>query len=92
MKSIAEIHDLAPTVELVDALHELVREEEVRVGTEKKPGGAYTRWAKQASSKSSQYETQTARLHAVRLVIATMSQKEFKNRLFAATQPQTALF
>jgi hypothetical protein len=95
MKSISEIHAAAASAELLDVLHELVREEEVRVGTEKKPGGAYTRWADATPAdltKARNYEKQTARLHAARLVIATMSPEEFKRRLHTQTRAQPPLF
>ncbi len=93
MKSISEIHEAAATAELGDVLHELVREEETRVGTERKPGGAYNRWANAAPAnltKARNYEVQTARLHAARLVLATMDEAEFKSRLFAQTGVQPA--
>jgi hypothetical protein len=95
MKSISEIHAAAASAELLDVLHELVREEELRIGTERKPGGAYTRWSNAAPAdltKARNYEVQTARLHAGRLVLATMSPEEFKRRLFAQTRATPSLF
>lgn len=94
MKSIAEIHASATDVELEDALHEVERELEIRIGTERKPGGAFTRWANAAPAdftKHRNYETQCKRLYAIQLVLATMEKQEFKRRL-AAQFAQPALF
>jgi hypothetical protein len=95
MKSIQEIMKDAADCELGDVLRELHRENQLRIGTESKPGGVYTRWAKAepaAISKHRNYEKQCALLYAAALVLATMGEDEFKRRLFVVTSSQQKLF
>ena len=80
MKSIQLITADAHHVTRDAAINELRREIQTRVGTEEKPGGAYTRWAKAQPTnltKHRNYEKQTSRLIAALHVIETMTDKEW---------------
>lgn len=95
MKSIQQINQDARHVTYHAAIEELEREIKVRIGTEDKPGGAYTRWANAepfAFTKHRQYEAQTARLIAVLKVLKTLEPENWNRRLLAATIETRELF
>ena len=80
MKSIQLITNDAHHVTKDATIAELKREIETRVGTEEKPGGAYTRWANAQPTnltKHRTYEKQTARMIAALHIIETLTDMEW---------------
>ncbi|MCF8247277.1 MAG: hypothetical protein K9J37_19680 [Saprospiraceae bacterium] len=80
LRNIEAITKDADNVTREQAIAELNREIEIRVGTTKKPGGVYTRWANAepgAITKHQAYERQTARMIALLHVLEMMEDKDW---------------
>ena len=101
LRSIEAITKDADNVTREQAIAELNREIEMRIGTTKKPGGVYTRWANAepgAISKHQAYERHTVRLIATLHVLEMMEDKDWNRmqlrwkNLTVQLAAQTSLF
>jgi hypothetical protein len=91
MKDFTAITADAAAVTREEALHELVREIKMRIGTASNPdAGVYTKKAKYLDKNApdvKKMEKQAAALMVVKLMIADMDEKEFNRRRTLCCQP-----